>query len=248
MHPGPGENPSHERHRTHPEETGRTPRGAPGRMSRRMLAPETAEAERRAVLAARDYGTFRAALAAFDCRACRLGETRTNLVVDRGSPRARVLLVGEGPGAEEDRRGLAFVGRSGKLLDELLREAGLDPGVDVLIANVVKCRPPKNRAPSREEARSCLPYLRRQIDLLSPRWVVLLGATALRHLLPERSRRPLGEIAGSSFREPSLADADILVTFHPAFILRNPRKRGVMVRHLADVATRLRRNGRSGAK
>lgn len=124
-----------------------------------------ASTERESILRATSYAAYRAALSVHDCRACGLWSGRTRLVVDRGTPGARILLVGEGPGAEEDRLGRAFVGRSGRLLDAMLLEAGLNPERDVLIANIVKCRPPKNRAPSLAEARDCLPFLQRQIAL-----------------------------------------------------------------------------------
>ncbi len=184
------------------------------------------------------YAAFREALLGSDCSLCPLHARRTRIVADRGDPKARVLLVGEAPGAEEDRAGLAFVGRSGRLLDAVLDEAGMDPGRDVLIANVVKCRPPGNRPPAAAEAEACLPFLRRQIELVAPRVLVLLGATAAKHLLPGESGG-LTSRAGKLFRRPGYPAADLLITFHPAYALRNPRRRPDMVRHLALVARRL---------
>jgi len=190
-------------------------------------------------IAARTYASFRKALASSGCRLCPLAGGRTRIVVDRGEPGASILLVGEGPGAEEDRQGLAFVGRSGRLLDEMLLEAGLDPGRDVLIANVVKCRPPGNRAPRREEARRCLPYLRRQMELVKPRILVLLGATAVKHLLPGQPAGSLSSRAGRFLQPPEYPGIELLITFHPAYILRNRRQRPEMTRHLSLVAGRI---------
>jgi uracil-DNA glycosylase family 4 len=191
------------------------------------------------ILKAVDYPTFRDALRRSKCRRCGLAAARTSIVVDRGSPSARVVLIGEGPGAEEDRQGLAFVGRSGKVLDSMLAEAGLDPARDVLIANVVKCRPPGNRPPSREEAAACLPFLRRQIELVAPRVMVLLGRTAAKHLLPGDDVGKLSSMAGRFLARPEWPGIDILVTYHPAYVLRNPRRRPEMVGHLAIVAKKM---------
>ncbi len=174
------------------------------------------------VLAQPDYASFRAALAASECRRCPLAAGRARIVVDRGDPRARLMLVGEAPGAEEDRQGIAFVGRGGRLLDDLLRGAGLDPARDVLIANVAKCRPPGNRPPAPEEARACLPYLRRQIALVAPRGLALLGATAVRWLLPDRARGPLRDLLGRTFADPAFAGTRLVALWHPAYLLRNP--------------------------
>ena len=160
-------------------------------------------------------------------------------MVDRGNPSARVLFVGEGPGAEEDRLGLAFVGRSGKLLDSMLREADIDPEKDVIIANVVKCRPPDNRAPSRTEVESCFPYLARQIELLRPEVVGLLGATAAKHLLRSHDTRRVSKIAGNFLKDTAYPETDIMVLFHPAYILRNRTKRRDMVAHLRRIRARL---------
>jgi uracil-DNA glycosylase family 4 len=201
----------------------------------KVSARESLEAQR-VVLAAPDYETLRARLARSDCRLCALAAGRTRLVVDRGNPVARILAVGEGPGAEEDRRGLAFVGRSGRLLDELLREAGLEPERDVLIANVVKCRPPDNRPPRADEAASCLPYLRRQIELVAPRFLLLLGATAARHLLAAGKAVQLQQLQGRLLALDELPGIEVLVTFHPAYVLRSPAQRPRMLEHLKLLA------------
>lgn len=196
------------------------------------------------ILAAASYAELGERLAAYPCRRCPLSQARTNLVVDRGVPGAPILLIGEAPGAEEDRLGLAFVGRSGKLLDSLLEMAGIDPKKDILIANIVKCRPPENRPPTALEAAACFPYLLRQIALSRPRLLGLLGATALEHVLPSsrlpsRPRARLRDVVGTIFEDAAYPGMEIAPLYHPAYILRNPSTRGVMVKHLKDIASRL---------
>ena len=192
-----------------------------------------------AILASRSYPTFRRRLSVHDCRLCGLHAGRTNLVVDRGNPAARLLLIGEGPGADEDRLGQAFVGRSGRLLDQMLLETGIDPVKDVLIANVVKCRPPENRRPTQEEAEACLPYLHRQIALVRPKILGLLGATAAEHMLSPDPGRKMSEVVGKCVEVESLPGIIVMPLFHPAYILRNPRKRGEMLEHLMEIMARL---------
>jgi DNA polymerase len=187
------------------------------------------------VLAAPDYPAFRRLLAASGCVRCRLSLARTSIVVDRGNPAAGLMAVGEGPGAEEDAAGRAFVGRSGKLLDRMMAAAGIDSERDVLIANVVKCRPPGNRPPSADEAAACLPYLRRQIELVRPRLVLLLGATAARHFHPGRLA-PMGEALGRHFENPDWPGITFVTLYHPAYILRDPRRRPMMEAHLRAIA------------
>ena len=184
------------------------------------------------------YETFRVQLESSGCDLCPLSAARTRIVVDRGDPKARVLLVGEGPGAEEDRTGQAFVGRGGKLLDAMLEEAGIDPGRDILIANIVKCRPPKNRPPTPEEAARCLPFLRRQIELVEPRLIGLFGATAVRTILGAGAAFRMSERVGRFFLTPELGSIEIMALFHPAYVLRDPRKRPETVRHLQDLRAR----------
>lgn len=150
-----------------------------------------------------------------DCRRCRLGETRASLVFGVGDPGARLFFVGEGPGAEEDRRGEPFVGRAGQLLDRMILALGLERA-QVYIANVVKCRPPGNREPAEDEAATCLPFLWSQIEAVRPRVVCALGAHAARHLLGVEG--PLGALRG---RAQTVRGWTILPTYHPAYLLRN---------------------------
>lgn len=192
------------------------------------------------ILDSPSYAGFRRGLAAFDCRRCALSAGRTNVVVDRGNEQARWMLVGEAPGAEEDRTGEAFVGRSGKLLDAMLVEAGIDPARDVLIANIAKCRPPDNRRPTPAEAQACMPYLRRQIELVQPEVIGLLGATAVEHMLANGRQLKVSRMAGRFVEDPQWPGTALMVLFHPAYILRNPRQRAPMVRHLRLLRRRLR--------
>ncbi len=151
-----------------------------------------------------------------DCRLCQLCETRTHTVPGEGNPRAGLMVIGEGPGESEDRQGRPFVGRAGELLDRMLAAIEL-PRAEVFIANVVKCRPPRNRTPLPDERAACMPYLRRQIALVRPRVLLALGTTAAEALLD--SRRPLGELR---LRVHRFNGTPLVVTYHPAALLRNP--------------------------
>ena len=184
------------------------------------------------VLEAKTYKDFKRELSASGCTLCGLSAARTQIVVDRGNPGAKVLFVGEAPGQKEDLQGRAFVGRSGRLLDEMLQALSFDTERDALIANVVKCRPPANRAPLPAEAEICLPFLRKQIALVDPKWIVLLGATALKRLLPAKKGFSMKEEVGRFFEHPQYPGARLFVLFHPAYILRDPRKKPLMEQHL----------------
>ncbi len=151
-----------------------------------------------------------------ECRRCQLCETRTNTVPGEGNPHAGLMVIGEGPGESEDRQGRPFVGRAGELLDKMLAAIELPRG-EVFIANVVKCRPPRNRTPLPDERAACLPYLRRQIALVRPRVLLALGTTAAEALLD--TRRPLGELRLKVHR---FDGTPLVVTYHPAALLRNP--------------------------
>jgi uracil-DNA glycosylase family 4 len=150
------------------------------------------------------------------CRLCGLCETRTQAVFGTGDRGARLMVVGEAPGAEEDRRGEPFVGRAGMLLNSMLRAAGFERR-EVYIANVLKCRPPHNRDPSDEEAGRCLPYLRRQIELVSPAVILCVGRIAAQRLLG--TELPLARLRG---RVHDLDGVPVVVTYHPAYLLRSP--------------------------
>jgi len=149
------------------------------------------------------------------CERCGLAATRQQVVVGRGNPKARVLLIGEAPGQQEDERGEPFVGRAGQLLEKLLAEAGLDSTRDLYIANVIKCRPPQNRKPTRTEIEHCLPWLHQQLALLDPPFVVLAGATALQAMLGIKGG--ISQLRGQWIEQQGRA---YLPVFHPSYLLR----------------------------
>lgn len=154
-----------------------------------------------------------------DCTRCVLHKGRNKLVFADGSPTARLMFVGEGPGADEDAQGLPFVGRAGQLLNNMIAAMGLKRE-ECYIANVVKCRPPGNRTPDPEEANTCSPFLFRQIDVVRPQVLVALGATAATYLLG--ARQPLAGLRG---RVHAFRGMSLIVTYHPAYLLRDPRQK-----------------------
>jgi uracil-DNA glycosylase len=154
-----------------------------------------------------------------ECTRCALHKGRNKLVFADGSPMARLMFIGEGPGADEDAQGLPFVGRAGQLLNNMIGAMGLKRE-EVYIANVVKCRPPGNRTPEPDEANTCSQFLFRQIDVVKPEVIVALGATAATYLLG--SRQPLAGLRG---RIHNVRGAKLIVTYHPAYLLRDPRQK-----------------------
>ena len=178
------------------------------------------------------YADFKTKLIESGCTRCALCGSRTQLVVDRGNPSAKVMIIGEAPGKNEDLEGKAFVGRSGRLLDQMLDKLGFDTNLDCLIANVVKCRPPDNRPPRPEEVGKCLPFLVKQIQLVKPDFILLLGATALKHLFPEKKGFSMRSQVGNFFMDVRYPAVQFMVLYHPAFILRDPRKKPLMAEHL----------------
>jgi DNA polymerase len=151
------------------------------------------------------------------CTRCALHATRTQGVLGVGPRRADWLVIGEAPGAEEDRRGEPFVGAAGQLLDAMLKAIGLDRRSNVYIANILKSRPPGNRDPKPEEVAACLPYLRRQIALVQPKIMLAVGRIAAQNLLGTEA--PLGRLRGQVHR---FGDTPLVVTYHPAYLLRTP--------------------------
>ena len=168
-----------------------------------------------------------------DCKRCKLHQQgRKQIVFGVGNPRAELMFVGEGPGADEDQQGEPFVGRAGQLLNNMIKAMGIRRE-DVYIANVVKCRPPGNRTPERDECDTCSPFLMRQIAVIKPKVVVALGAVAAKNLLAINA--PMSELrgrfydfmpAGARSTDPSWQGAKLAVTYHPAFLLRDPRQKG----------------------
>jgi len=151
------------------------------------------------------------------CTACPLHETRQNAVFGEGNENAEILIIGEGPGAKEDELGRPFVGRAGKLLDQLLENQGLSRNKNVFIANIVKCRPPKNRIPHKVEIETCFPYLKKQIGHINPKIIVLLGLTAYKSFTGDTVK--MKETHGKWFQ---YHDRKIMTTYHPASVFRNP--------------------------
>ena len=165
----------------------------------------------------KDWSDFRDAVAS--CRRCPLHQSRTQTVFGVGNRDAEWMIIGEAPGAEEDRRGEPFVGRAGKLLDEMLRAVGQQRR-DVFIANILKCRPPNNRDPKPDEAAACRDYLERQIDTVQPKIILAVGRIAAQHLLG--SDAPVGSLRGTVHR---FGDIPLVVTYHPAYLLRSPTQK-----------------------
>lgn len=160
------------------------------------------------------------ALACAACHRCGLAAGRQRVVVSRGNPRARLLVIGEAPGAQEDAQGQPFVGRSGQLLDRLLAAAGIDVATEAYICNVVKCRPPGNRKPTAAELAACRPWLEQQIALVDPPLVLLVGATALQGVLGIR-----GGITGLRGQWRPWGERWLMPILHPSYLLRNPSER-----------------------
>lgn len=150
------------------------------------------------------------------CMKCPLGATRTKFVFGTGNPKSRVVFIGEAPGADEDAQGEPFVGRAGQLLTKILEAVGLKRE-EVYICNILKCRPPNNRAPLPEESETCTPYLMKQLDLIRPAFIICLGRTAAQWLL--KTNDSLGAMRG---RIHDFRGMKLIVTYHPAALLRNP--------------------------
>ena len=157
----------------------------------------------------------------YRCRECDLGYIRTNAVPGEGNPNARIMFIGEAPGADEDAQGRPFVGRAGQLLNKIITACGLKRS-DVFIANILKCRPPENRDPRAEEIISCFPYLQRQIEIINPEIIVALGAPAAKTLL--NTNKSIGQLRGQ-FHEYyagiGRAPIKLMPTYHTAYLLRN---------------------------
>lgn len=183
------------------------------------LAPRTAAAPSQPAAAAPAAGGDLESIRAFigDCQRCKLAKTRKNIVFGQGDPHAALMFVGEAPGADEDEQGLAFVGRAGQLLTDIIEKGLKLKRSDVFIANVLKCRPPGNRNPEPDEIDSCQPFLEQQIAAIRPKVLVGLGKFAGQWLC--KTAEPISRIRGR------LADYDgikVMPTYHPAYLLRNP--------------------------
>ena len=168
-----------------------------------------------------------------ECTRCKLHQGRNKIVFGDGNPKAQLVFVGEGPGADEDMQGLPFVGRAGKLLTQMIEAMGL-ARKDVYICNVVKCRPPENRAPEPDEVAACSPFLMRQIDSIHPRVIVCLGATAAKTIL--NTTRGISQFRGEWLE---WRGHKLMATYHPAYLLRNPPAKADVWKDLQKVMAEL---------
>lgn len=185
-----------------------------------------------------------------DCTRCRLCEGRTHLVFGVGNPQTKLMFVGEAPGRDEDRQGEPFVGRAGQLLNKIIEAMKLKRE-DVYIANVVKCRPPENRNPAPDEIETCEPFLLRQIELIQPKVIVCLGTFATQTLLATEERisslrsrfHPWPSASLKARFETAIAEGSIqlMPTFHPAFLLRNPNMKRAVWEDMQQVMTHLQK-------
>lgn len=164
-----------------------------------------------------------------DCQRCKLCKSRNKIVFGDGNPRADLVFVGEGPGRDEDMQGLPFVGRAGKLLTQMIEAMGL-ARQDVYIANVVKCRPPENRLPEKDEIETCSPFLLRQLDVIRPKVIVCLGNCASQTLIG--TNKSISHFRGQWF---DFRGARLIATYHPAYLLRNPAAKGEVWNDLKKV-------------
>jgi uracil-DNA glycosylase len=151
------------------------------------------------------------------CHLCQLSKTRTNVVFGEGNLSAKIMFVGEGPGENEDKLARPFVGKSGELLNTMIENVLGLKREDIYIANIVKCRPPNNREPSQEEATTCLPFLKKQIEIIKPKIIVTLGSVALKYLTTNELK--ISKVRGSIIKQDNLT---IIPTYHPSYLLRNP--------------------------
>jgi DNA polymerase len=164
-----------------------------------------------------------------ECTRCKLHKHRHTIVFGDGNPKAELVFVGEGPGADEDAQGLPFVGRAGKLLTQMIEAMGLQRK-DVYICNVVKCRPPENRTPEEDEVSTCSPFLLRQLDVISPKVIVCLGAVAAKTLL--KTNRGISHFRGEWL---DFCSSKLMATYHPAYLLRNPNAKPEVWKDLQKV-------------
>jgi uracil-DNA glycosylase family 4 len=214
-------------------ESDRAPGTIAAEQGAEMVPLQVSESLAADAVSAMDWQTLAQTVAS--CRACPLCGTRTNTVFGVGDPDAGLMVVGEAPGADEDRQGEPFVGRAGQLLDRMLASIGLDRR-QVFIANILKCRPPGNRDPRPEEAVCCEPFLIRQIALVRPRVLLAVGGISAQNLL--KTDVPVGRLRGRWF-ELGPDRIPLRVTYHPSYLLRSPEQKGKAWQDLLEVARRL---------
>ena len=168
-----------------------------------------------------------------NCKKCKLHKNRTNIVFGAGNEKARLVFVGEAPGASEDEQGLPFVGRSGKLLTKMIEAMGFKRE-EIYICNVIKCRPDENRDPDSDEVESCEPFLKKQLSIINPKVIVALGRYACQCLT--QTKLPMGKIRGQWFTYENIP---LMPTFHPAYLLRSPSKKKEVWEDLQEVLKKL---------
>lgn len=195
------------------------------------------------ILSQEAYEDFSKMLRGSNCQRCPLSKSRTHIVVDRGNPNAKMMIVSERPGDNEDKTGQAFVGRAGELLDKIFAAIGLDTNKDLLIVNVVKCLPPVERAPLAPEVQACFPYLEKQIALVQPKVILLLGAVAFKYVSDETRDFSMEKEAGTFFTLPKFPQIQFMVLYHPAFLLRDPSKKKAMWLHVQRLKEYLQKEG-----
>jgi uracil-DNA glycosylase family 4 len=171
-----------------------------------------------------------------DCTRCKLCRNRKNIVFGEGSPDAKIMFIGEGPGRDEDMQARPFVGEAGQLLTRVIEKMGLKR-LEVYIANIVKCRPPNNREPDDEEIATCRPFVERQIEIIRPKMIVCLGKVATQSLL--RTRTPISKTRGNFLDYKNIP---VMPTFHPAYLLRNPKDKWLTWDDMKKVLERLKKN------
>ena len=206
------------------------------------LPDKQPEKEATTVAAAPEFSTlWQVQEFAQSCQLCRLCKQRSNVVFSRGNPEARLMIIGEGPGQQEDLTGLPFVGKAGQLLDKILESAQIDKDKDVYICNVVKCRPPGNRVPLPEEIEKCRPFLNAQISFIKPKLIMLAGATAVQAIL--KVKDPISRLRGKWL--PHESGAKVMPAFHPSYLLRNDSRevgspKWLMWQDIKEIARALR--------
>jgi DNA polymerase len=201
------------------------------------------DTEFNAIMSAATYAEYKERLQSYNCRRCTLCYSRSNIVVDRGNPEATVMILSERPGDNEDRVGKPFVGRAGELLDKMLKAIDLDSNRDVLITNVVRCKPEVDRSPTREEVDACFPFMDKQIAIVKPRVILIMGAVALKWIDPGRTDIKMEDEAGKFFTMPRFPGVQLMVMYNPAFLLRDPRKKKDSWEHLKKLRAFLQESG-----
>jgi uracil-DNA glycosylase len=201
------------------------------------------DTELNSILNASRYDEFADKLRSYNCTRCRLSYSRNKIVVDRGNAETPIMIISERPGDNEDIQGKAFVGRAGEMLDKMFAAISLSSDNDLLITNVVKCKPEIDRSPLKEEVEACAPFLEKQIELVKPRVIIILGAVALKGVAPERGEIKMEEEAGRFFSLPRFPGILFMVLYHPAFLLRDPRKKVDTWAHLKSLRAYLENEG-----